>query len=108
MKKDLNILNIQGTFRGHSGDIQGTFREHSGNIQRCLSTPSLAASPPAPPGNTHGTFREHSGNIQGTFRELSGNIQGILSDDHPNLRQPHLGGGQRRGQKGVSEGGVQL
>ena len=57
-------MNIQGTFREHSGNIQGTFREHSGNIQ--------------------GTFRERSGKLQGTFRkhsvntgaERSGNIQG--------------------------------
>jgi hypothetical protein len=41
---NIQSVNIQGTFREHSGNIQGTFREHSGNIQ--------------------GTFREHSGNIQ--------------------------------------------
>ena len=26
-------VNIEGTFRSHSGNIQGTFREHSVNIQ---------------------------------------------------------------------------
>jgi hypothetical protein len=84
------LVNIQGTFREHSGNIQGTISEHSGNIQ--------------------GTFREHSGNIQGTFRvkrlflrflrfdllhppavlieasEHSGNIQGIFREQSGNIR----------------------
>jgi hypothetical protein len=63
-------VNIQGTFREHSGNIQGTFREHSGNIKWTFSEHS---------GNIQGAFREHSGNIQGTFREHSGTIQWELS-----------------------------
>jgi hypothetical protein len=34
-------LNIQGTFRAHSGHIQGTFRAHSGHIQSTFREPCL-------------------------------------------------------------------
>jgi hypothetical protein len=49
-------------------NIQGTFREHSGNIQHS--------------GNMQGTCREHARNIQGTCREHSGNIQGTYGYIH--------------------------
>jgi hypothetical protein len=62
-------------------NIQGTFREHSGNIQgTSVSTATVAAVLREHSGNIQGTFREHSANMQGTCTEHSWNIQGTFSE----------------------------